>query len=132
MKIVHGITVVKNAYNKVAGKVNGIIKSIDLHDSAFLQNAATVYAGVVHAVEGITNPGSILTNLAGKPKETVGGFFGNIKTHIGEVVGDVKSKLDLIVSPAALLGNVADRLVSTVLNFMITHPRRRCCRRSSR
>jgi hypothetical protein len=122
MMIVHGITVVKNAYNKVAGKVNGIIKSIDLSATAFLQNAAAVYAGVVKSVEAIGDPASILKSLGDKLKETVGGFFGNIKEHIGATVGDIKTKLELIVSPVTLLALVRDRLVSTVLNFIITHP----------
>src|SRR5439155_3765280 len=122
MMIVHGITVVKNAYNKVAGKVNSILGSIDISGQAWFGKAAMVYAGITTLLEKVENPGAALKALADKLQEQIGGFFGKITGHIGEVVGDVKTKLEFITQPAQLLGMVADKLVSTVLNFIITHP----------
>jgi hypothetical protein len=122
MMIVRGITVVKNAYNKIAGKVNAVLDSFNISAKPWFEKVAMVYAGLTTLLEKIGNPGAALKSLAENLKQQVGGLFGKVKEHIGEVVGDVKAKLELITDPGKLLGMVADRLVSTVLNFIITHP----------
>lgn len=122
MMIVHGITVVKSAYNKIATKVNGIIHSIDISQAAWLPDVAAVYAGITQAKHLVEDPLSAFKMLVDKAKEMVGGFFDKITGQIGEVVGGITEKLGMIVEPVKLIGHLADRLVSTVLNFIITHP----------
>ena len=122
MMIVHGITVVKGAYNKIATKVNGIIHSIDISKEEWLPDVAAIYAGITQAKKLVEDPLSAFKMLVDKAKEMVGGFFDKITGHINEVVGGITEKLGMIVEPVKLIGHLADRLVSTVLNFIITHP----------
>jgi hypothetical protein len=122
MMIVHGITVVKSAYNKIATKVNGIIHTIDISQEAWLPDVAAIYAGITQAKHLVDDPLSAFKMLVDKAKEMVGGFFDKITGHIGEVVGGITEKLGMIAEPVKLIGHLADRLVSTVLNFIITHP----------
>ncbi len=122
MMIVHGITVVKSAYNKIATKVNGIIHSIDISQEAWLPDVAAIYAGITQAKHLVDDPLSAFKMLVDKAKEMVGGFFDKITGQIGAVVGGITEKLGMIVEPVKLISHLADRLVSTVLNFVITHP----------
>jgi hypothetical protein len=120
--VVRVFNALKRAYSRVAAVVNQSLATVNITTKNWFKPFTMAYAGAVHILEAISNPGAVLNNAAAKLREVVGTFFSSIKTKVDETVGDVKARVEKIGNPAHLLHKLVDKVVEMVLNFIITHP----------
>jgi hypothetical protein len=115
------INAVKRSYNKVAETVNAVVASLDITKAKWFEPFSMAYAGVVHAVKAMSNPGATLHHASQTLREIVGGFFKTLKDKIAEVASDVKGYLKLVGNGPKLIAELADKAVEMVVNFLIKH-----------
>jgi len=120
--VVRVFNALKRAYSRVAGVVNKSLATVNITAKDWFKPFSMAYAGAVHILEAISNPGAVLNNAAAKLREVVGNFFGGIKTKIDETAGDIKARVEKIGNPAQLLHKLVDKVIEMVLNFIITQP----------
>jgi len=116
------ITSLVSAYRKLAGFVNSTLGTLDLTHKDWFNPFAMAYAGVVHTVDAVTEPGGAIDKATGALRDVTSNFFESVKGRLGAVVGEIKDRLQVITEPARLLKTIADKAVEWVLNFIITHP----------
>ncbi|ACL75845.1 GH-E family nuclease [Ruminiclostridium cellulolyticum] len=126
VKVLHALSsvfnVFKGVYNKIAGGVGKILGIINIAVKPWFATFSAIYAGAVKAMDVVGNPVETLSEGAGKLKEAVGSFFGNVKGKLQEIAGSIKSKVAILGQPAQLMKLIANKAVDMVLNFIISHP----------
>jgi len=120
-KVMTVVNAVKRSYNKVAETVNTVVASLDITKSKWFEPFSMAYAGIVHAVKALGNPGATLQQASQTLREIVGGFFQKLKEKIAEVASDVKGHLDFVGKGGKLIAALADKAVEMVVNFLIKH-----------
>ncbi len=126
VKLLHGVlrvfSVLKRAYSRVTGVVNQILATVNITSKKWFKPFSMAYAGAVHGLEAISNPGAVLNDAAAQLTGVVETFFNGIKTKVGETVGEIKKRVEDIGNPAQLLHKLVDKAVEMALNLLITHP----------
>ncbi len=120
-KVLTVVDVVKSSYRKVAEAVNAGLAKLDITKQGWFEAFSMVYAGIVHAVKTVTNPGAALGNASQTLRGIVGGFFETIKEKIAGIASGIKTGLDLAGRGKKLIAALADKAVEMVVNFLIKH-----------
>ena len=120
-KVLTVVDVVKRSYSKVAAAVNAGLAKLDITKQEWFEAFSMVYAGIVHAVKTVNNPGAALGKASETLRGIVGGFFQTIKEKIIEIASGIKTGLDLAGRGKKLIANLADKAVEMVVSFLIKH-----------
>ena len=120
-KVLTVVDVVKRSYSKVTEAVNAGLAKLDITKQEWFEAFSMVYAGIVHAVKTVKNPGAAMGKASETLRGIVGGFFQTIKEKIVDIASGIKTGLDLAGRGKKLIANLADKAVEMVVSFLIKH-----------